>query len=221
MGIKNQHGLKFVIIAFVLRSTIKTRGMSRKILVSALIFILPWLSLAQAQQPLIVLVAKVIDGDTLLQANLPQITVYSTRTFKSLWEQRRYEKLVRNVRKVYPYARLAGLKLKEYEVILKEANSDRERRRIMKKAEDELNARFGPELKKLTFSQGKILIKLIDRETGNSSYALLQDLRGKFTAFVWQQFARIFGYNLKVKYDPGGEDRQIEEIVTRIEAGDL
>lgn len=195
--------------------------MSRKILVSALIFLLPWLSLAQVQQPLIVLSAKVIDGDTLLQANLPQVTVYSTRTFKSIWEQRKYEKLVRNVRKVYPYARLAGLKLKEYEVILKEAKSDRERRRIMKKAEDELNARFGPELKKLTFSQGKILIKLIDRETGNSSYALLQDLRGKFTAFVWQQFARIFGYNLKVKYDPGGEDRQIEEIVTRIEAGDL
>ena len=120
---------------------------------------------------------------------------------------------------MYPYAKLAGLKLKEYEMVLREAKNDRERRKIMKKAEEELNAQFGPELKKLNFSQGKILIKLIDRETGNSSYALLQDLRGKFTAFVWQQFARIFGYNLKIRYNPSNEDRQIEEIVLRIESG--
>lgn len=185
-------------------------------LVSAL-FYLP--TIAQTYPKVIVLAGTVKDGDTLLQAQLPVITVYGTKSFKSIWEQRRYEKLVRNVRKVYPYAKLAGLKLKEYELVLREAKNDRERRKIMKKAEEELNAQFGPELKKLNFSQGKILIKLIDRETGNSSYALLQDLRGKFTAFVWQQFARIFGYNLKIRYNPSNEDRQIEEIVLRIESG--
>lgn len=177
------------------------------------------IGLAQPAQRPLVLAARVLDGDTLLQAQLPILTIYGTRSFKSLWEQRRYEKLVRNVRKVYPYARLAGAKLREYEIVLTKAHSERERKQLMKKAEKELNSRFGPELKKLTFSQGKILIKLIDRETGNTSYTLLQDLRGRFTAFVWQQFARIFGYNLKVKYNPQGEDRQIEEIVQRIEEG--
>lgn len=184
-----------------------------------LAMLIPILSSGQDQPRLIVLSATIIDGDTLLQATLPLMSIYATRTFKSKSAQNRYDKLVRNVRKVYPYARLAGLKLKEYEAILKAAPNDRERRKIMKKAESELNDRFGPELKKLTFSQGKILIKLIDRETGNSSYGLLQELRGKFTAFVWQQLARIFGYNLKVKYDPLGEDRQIEEIVVQIENG--
>jgi len=163
----------------------------------------------ETQQP-IVLVATVVGGDTILQAQLSSVTIYSTRKFKSPWDQKRYEKLVRNVQKVYPYARLAGLKLREYESVLKAAPSDREK---------ELTDKFGPELKKLNFSQGKILIKLIDRETGNSSYTLLQELRGKFTAFIWQQLARIFGYNLKINYDPLGEDYQIEEIVQRIEAG--
>ncbi|PKP23537.1 MAG: DUF4294 domain-containing protein [Bacteroidetes bacterium HGW-Bacteroidetes-22] len=172
----------------------------------------------ETQQP-IVLVATVVGGDTILQAQLSSVTIYSTRKFKSPWDQKRYEKLVRNVQKVYPYARLAGLKLREYESVLKAAPSDRERKKIMKQAEKELTDKFGPELKKLNFSQGKILIKLIDRETGNSSYTLLQELRGKFTAFIWQQLARIFGYNLKINYDPLGEDYQIEEIVQRIEAG--
>ncbi|RLD53296.1 MAG: DUF4294 domain-containing protein, partial [Bacteroidetes bacterium] len=62
-------------------------------------------------------------------------------------------------------------------------------------------------------------IKLVDRETGESSYALVQELRGKFTAFFWQTFARLFGYNLKIKYDPLGEDKDIENIVVMIEQG--
>jgi len=182
---------------------------------------IPVIIFSQGIQQPIVLVARVVNGDTLLQAQLSMVTISSTRKFKSVRDQKRYEKLVRNVRKVYPYARLAGLKLREYESILKAAPNDRERRKIMKQAEKEITDKFGPELKKLNFSQGKILIKLIDRETGNSSYSLLQELRGKFTAFVWQQLARIFGYNLKTIYDPLGEDRQIEEIVQRIETGDL
>jgi len=91
----------------------------------------------------------------------------------------------------------------------------------MKRAEKEINKEYGGELKDLTFSQGKILIKLIDRETGETSYDLVQTLRGKFTAFFYQTFARIWGYNLKVRYDPLGEDRQIEAIVRMIELGQL
>ena len=91
----------------------------------------------------------------------------------------------------------------------------------MKQAEDELKAEFEGDLKKLSFKQGIILIKLVDRETGNTSYELVQELRGNFTAFFWQTFARLFGYNLKVKYDPLGDDKEIEDIVVMIENGQI
>jgi hypothetical protein len=91
----------------------------------------------------------------------------------------------------------------------------------MKQAEEEIEAEYGQELRDLTISQGKILIKLIDRETGNSSYDLVADLRGEFRAVFYQAFARIFGYNLKIKYDPEGEDKDIELIVRMIENGQL
>jgi len=89
----------------------------------------------------------------------------------------------------------------------------------MKKAEKELEAQFGNEIKDLTFSQGKILIKLVYRETGNSTFDIVKDLRGGFTAFIWQTMARIFGYNLKNGYDPAGEDQAIEQVILMIEAG--
>jgi hypothetical protein len=109
--------------------------------------------------------------------------------------------------------------LQQYDRLLSNAKTEREKRRLMRKAEDELNERFGDDLKKLTFTQGHILLKLIDRETGETSYELLQELRGKFRAFFWQSFARIFGYDLKSDYDPDGRDKKIEEIVTLIEQG--
>jgi len=169
----------------------------------------------------IVVYAKIIDGDTIPIIPLPEVTVYSFKVFKNKREARRITRLMRNVRKVYPYAKLAGIKLNEYGEILEEAKNDRERRKIMKKAEKEIKAEFGNDLRKLNFSQGKILIKLIDRETGTSSFKLVQELRGKFVAFFWQTFARLFGYNLKTEYDPEGEDRAIETIVLMIENGAL
>jgi len=120
---------------------------------------------------------------------------------------------------VYPYAHLAGETLKKYEIILSQVNNERERRRILIDLEKEINDKYGNELKSLTFSQGKILIKLIDRETGNTSFDLVKDLRGNFLAFFYQSFARVFGYNLKVEYDPNGEDKNIEIIVRMIENG--
>jgi hypothetical protein len=153
--------------------------------------------------------------------HLPEIPIYAMRLFDSRRDIRRIEKLIYNVKKVYPYARLAGLKLREYNTLLLDATSDKERKKIMKKAEDEINEQFGPELRDLTFTQGKILIKLIDRETTATSYTLLKDLRGGFTAFFYQGFARIWGYNLKTKYDPSGEDDLIETIVLMIENGQI
>lgn len=158
--------------------------------------------------------AKIEDGDTVFIMSLPTVFIYANHKFG-----RKHDKLVRNVRKVYPYAHMAGEKLNEYSVILAGVTDEKEVKRLMDQAEDELKAQYREDLEHLTISQGKILLKLVDRETGHCTYNLLQDLRGRFSAFFWQTFARIFGYNLKTKYDPYGEDADIEEIVLLIEKG--
>ena len=168
-----------------------------------------------------VLPARVIDGDTMPYITLKEVEVYTLRIPRSRKARKRLSKYVRNIKKVYPYAKLAGIKLREYEEMLVNASTDKERKKIMKQAEKEINEEYGGELRDLTFTQGKIFIKLIDRETGESSYNLVQDLRGNFTAFWYQAFARIWGYNLKIKYDPEGEDRKLEIIVRMIERGQL
>lgn len=178
--------------------------------------------MAQEEEKKQILVyAKMVEGDTLPVIQLKEVNIYSFKTRKSRRQARRTSKLIRNVKKVYPYAKLAGIKLREYEAILADIDDKKERKKIMKEAEEELQAEFGDDLKKLTFSQGKILLKLVYRETGNSSYELVAELRGKFRAFFWQTFARIFGFNLKSEYDPEGEDAEIEFIVKMIESGQL
>lgn len=162
---------------------------------------------------------KVVNGDTIPVVQLPSLDHVAKRTWKSRREQRKYSRLKRKVKKVYPYAHLAGQKLDQYGAQMDTITSPREKKKFYKKIEQELRAEYEGELKKLTISEGRILIKLIDRETGDSSYALVKDLRGKFSAFFWQSLARLFGHNLKSKYDPTGEDKEIEFIVQQIERG--
>lgn len=169
----------------------------------------------------ILVYARMVEGDTVPVIQLKEVNIYSFKTRKSRRQARRTSRLIRNVKAVYPYAKLAGIKLREYESILAGIDDKKERKSIMKQAEKELEEEFGDDLKKLTFTQGKILLKLVYRETGNSSYELVAELRGKFRAFFWQAFARIFGFNLKSEYDPEGEDAEIEFIVKMIEAGQL
>ncbi|MBW6461288.1 MAG: DUF4294 domain-containing protein [Bacteroidales bacterium] len=178
-------------------------------------------SVVSAQEKLPVFArAKIIDGDTLLVVNLKEVLVISFLNLDKRAE-RKMTRLIRNVKIAYPYARLAGIKLSEYEEILAQAPNQKARRQIMRQVEEELEAEYGQDLRKLTITQGKILLKLVDRETGNSSYQLATDLRGEFRAVFYQAIARLFTYNLKVKYDPEGEDRDIETIVKMIENGQL
>jgi hypothetical protein len=167
----------------------------------------------------IIVLAKITESDTLIYQNLPEYSVTARMTWKMRSEFKTHSKLEYNVKKVYPYAKLAGIKLNEYEILLINASSDLERKRVMKQAEEELRNEFEDDIKKLTYKQGIILIKLVDRETGDSSYELIQELRGKFVAFFWQTFAKVFGYNLKEEYDPAGKDKEIEDIVLMIEDG--
>ena len=161
------------------------------------------------------------NGDTLLIVNLPEVDINLMQRYLQITDTRQGKRLANNVRKVYPYAKLAGDKMKEYDSIIANTSSSAERRRLMKQAEDELTAQYTEELKNLNFSQGLILIRLVDRETGNTSYQVVQELRGKVRAFFYQGFARLWGYNLKTEFDPKNnpEDDDIDTIVTLLDRG--
>jgi len=163
----------------------------------------------------------VVNGDTVPVMNLDEVYIWGNRIFRNSAESRQWERLVRNVKRAYPYAKIAGIKYNEYIQKIANVKSEKVQKEMMKQAEDEIQAQFGKELKDLTITQGKILLKLIDRQTSNCSYDIVKDFRGGFRAFFYQSFARIFSYNLKVKYDPLGTDADIERIVMMIENGSI
>lgn len=164
-------------------------------------------------------VAVIIDGDTIPSFNLQEFTVYGDFPTKNKKQYEAWTRIKYNVKKVYPYAILASAKLKEYNLVLEKLPDEKSKKLYMKVAEKELKAQFEDQLKDLTMSQGRILLKLIDRETGNTSYQLVKDFRGGFQAFMWQGIARLFGNNMKTEYDPEGEDIMIERAIKLVEAG--
>ncbi|MBI4648437.1 MAG: DUF4294 domain-containing protein [Bacteroidia bacterium] len=161
----------------------------------------------------------VYNGDTIPLIMFEEVVIVPPLTFKNKKEAVKYTKLVRKIRKVLPYARLAGSKLDEIEAAIVTMTSEREKRRFIDKKDKELRAEFEGELSELTVSEGLMLIKLIDRETGDTSYELIKELKGSLTAFMWQTVARMFGSNLKLEYDAQGEDKLIEDIILRIDNG--
>ena len=127
--------------------------------------------------------------------------------------------MIRNIKKAYPYTRIAAEELKILDDHLLTLDNEKEQKAYINQAEKEIMKRFEKEIRKLTVSQGIILVKLIDRETGRTSYQVIKELKGGFTAFFWQGIARIFGNNLKTEYDPEIQDKVMEDIVLGIEAG--
>ncbi len=168
-----------------------------------------------------VLYGLVVDGDTILVTSLEEVYILPQRKFKSNREMRKYRRLVRNVKKVYPYSQIAKEVFAEVEADLENIHSERERKKYMNEVEADLKDEFEGKLKKLTISQGRILIKMIDRELDQTSYDLIKDLKGNFSAFFWQTFARVFGNNLKSTFDADGEDQLLNEIIVMIENGQL
>lgn len=191
--------------------------MRQSLLLLFLLLLLPSLSIAQDTLKS-VKETQIVDGDTLNVIELYPVVIFPTAKITTKREAKRFDRLVYNIRKVYPYAKLAGDKLKYYKTGLDTIPSDKEKKRYLKKAEKELESQFGDQIRDLTFSQGKLLIKLIYRETGNSTFAIVKELRGGFSAFIYQTLARIFGYDLKTTYDPLGEDLVIEQVVQMIES---
>ena len=164
----------------------------------------------------------IIEGeDTLIHKNIKEVWVMPPREFENRRQERKYNRYVRKVKKVLPYAKEAGRLLEKYEPVYLALEEERDKRQLMKNLEDELMDQYKDELKKMTISEGRILLKLIDRETSRTSYRLLKDFRGGVSAFFWQGIARLFGSDLKAEYEPEGEDRMLEEIVTLVEVGYL
>ena len=161
------------------------------------------------------------NGDTTLIVYLPEVDIDLMQRYLQITDTRQGRRLASNVKKVFPYAKLAGAKMQEYDSILATIPDKSERNRMMKQVEKELTDQYTEELKNLTITQGIILVRLIDRETGSTTYQVVQELRGKFRAFFYQGFARLWGYNLKSQYDPHNnpEDDEIETIMTLLERG--
>ncbi|MDR0384798.1 MAG: DUF4294 domain-containing protein [Prevotellaceae bacterium] len=155
-------------------------------------------------------------GDTVYRETLPPVFIYHWKNKK---DYRKFRRTVYNLKKVYPYSQIAKNKVIELDDKYKLAGSDKEKKIIVRQLEKELFAEFETPLKNLTVSQGRMLIKLIDRETGKTSYSVLKEFKGGFKAVFWQGIARLFGHNLKTPYDKSGEDKILEELVLMCENG--
>ena len=164
----------------------------------------------------------IVEGDTIPYYRLKEVHVIESASLLSETEIRKNQKLIRNVKKMLPYAKIGKQRL---DVLEKEIADlpKRQRKVAIKAAEKTLLADFSDELKECTISQGKVLLKLIDRETGRTSYMLVDELRVKLRVGFYQAFARLFGYNLKASYDPKNnkDDNLIERIVISVEHGYL
>jgi hypothetical protein len=159
-----------------------------------------------------------VTGDTLpIIINLREVLVYPPLKFKNKKEEYEYNKLVRDVKKTLPYAKMVyGTLIETYEYI-QTLPDEKAQDKHLKRMEKELFKEYKPELKKLTLSQGKLLIKLIDRECNQTSYALVGAFLGKFRAGFWNLFAGILGASLKSEYDPKGKDAMTERVVRLVE----
>jgi hypothetical protein len=174
---------------------------------------------AQWPQNLKIVQGELAGKDTIPHIDIPEVEVYPKKSFKNKSEEQQYWRMVMRVKKVLPYAKEAAQLLRKYEMEVPADARGRDRRVYVRRAEEELMNKYGPILKKMSINDGRVLIKLIDRETHKASFDLIQELKGGVPAVFWQGVARVFGNNLKTKYDPYGEDRQMELIVQYIEMG--
>ena len=161
------------------------------------------------------------DGDSIQYMEMSNIYVYPEPTFKSKRQQQSYMRLVKNVKRVLPIAKQARQMLIETAEYIETLPTQKERDEHLRRVEAAIVKEYKPQMKKLTFSQGKLLIKLIDRECHSTAYEAMQAFIGPFRSGRWQAFAWAFGASLKKGYDPEGVDRLTERVVLMVEAGQL
>ena len=167
-------------------------------------------------------VGKVLeDGDSIQYMEMNNVYVFPPVTFSSKKQQGAYMRLVKNVKTVLPIAKEARMIMMETAAFLETLPTKQAREEHMKRVEKSVMQEYKPRMKKLTYSQGKLLIKLIYRESNSSGYELVQAFLGPVKAGFYQAFAWAFGASLKKEYDPEGVDRLTERVVLMVEAGQL
>ena len=161
------------------------------------------------------------EGDSIQYMEMNNVYVYPQLTFKSKKQAQSYMRLVATVKKVLPIAKEARQMLIETTEFLDMLPDDKAKSEHIKRVEEDIFRTYKPKMKKLTYSQGKLLIKLIDRECHSSSYEMIKAFMGPIRAGFWQVFAWGFGASLKKEYDPTGTDRLTERVVLMVEAGQI
>ena len=160
-------------------------------------------------------IERVTEGDE----ELTMVRVVPVPVFNRRGDMRKYRRLVDAVKRVYPIAVAARERMAGMEDTLLMLKTKREQQAYIKRVERDIKREYTPVLRKMTRTQGRVLIKLISRETNESAFDIVREFRGRIEAGAWQLVAKIFGHNLKTEYDPEGEDAMIEQIVKYIEAG--
>lgn len=162
-----------------------------------------------------------LDSDSIQFVQTNKIYIFPEPKFKSEREKEAYNRMVYNIKKVLPIAKECRQIILETGAYLETLPTKKERDAHMKLVEKGLREQYGARIKKLTYSQGKLLIKLIDRETNSSGFELIQAFLGPLRANFYQAFAWVFGASLKKRYNPKGADRITERIVLQVESGQL
>ena len=153
-------------------------------------------------------------GDT-----IPLVHILPIRKYARKPDMRRYQRLIRQVKKCYPLAKQARVEMEKMERQLLAVKDKKEQEKLAKELQKQLIKQYTPIILKMTISEGKVLLKLIDRETEYTAFQIIKDFRGGFVAGFWQMFAKMFGNNLKLEYEPETKDRVLEQIVTYYEMG--
>ena len=165
--------------------------------------------------------ACIYEGDTIASLHMPTLYCFKPLKFKNKKQQQQYNRLVRNVKKTLPIAKEVNRAIIETYEFLQTLPDEKARQKHLQAVEKSVKEQYTPRMKKLTFSQGKLLIKLINRETDSSSYELVKAFLGPFKAGFYQAFAAIFGASLKKEYHPDGEDAMVEQIILMVESGQI
>jgi len=165
--------------------------------------------------------ACIYEGDTIASLRMPTLYCFKPLNFKNKKQQQRYNRMVRNVKKTLPIAKEVNRAIIETYEFLQTLPDEKARQKHLQAVEKSVKEQYTPRMKKLTFAQGKLLIKLINRETDSSSYELVKAFLGPFKAGFYQAFAAIFGASLKKEYHPEEEDAEIERIVLLVESGQI
>lgn len=171
--------------------------------------------------PMVKVGKALVDNDSIQYVELNTLYVYPKLTFKDERQRQAYNRLVANIKKVLPIAKEVNSIIVETYEYLQTLPDKKSKDEHMKRVEKGIRKEYTPRMKKLTYSQGKLLIKLVYRECNSSSYQLIQAFLGPIRAGFYQAFASLFGASLTKKYDPEGVDKYTERIVRQVEAGQI